>query len=262
MFRRLHALPMLCALVCWALFSAQPAGQSGAGSQNTGTTIIGSVVDASLAPLAGVAVTLERDGRVQAKTSSAADGAFRFANVAAGAYRIKAEHAGFPPFERELRVPAGAAAVRMPIVLARPTDKLDEVTVDRQEANRPRAQPSQTPPPPPAQAAPPPPPQAQAGASTATAGGGAGGGRGGRALGAAPVLAEPAPYTERPHAMVRDDAWSGYRYRHSGERYAHVEPNRFQSAWNNPLSTFGADVDTASYTNVRRFLSQRTAAAA
>ena len=38
--------------------------------------------------------------------------------------------------------------------------------------------------------------------------------------------------------------------------YAHVEPNRFQSAWDHPLSTFGADVDTASYANVRRFLSQ------
>ena len=53
-----------------------------------------------------------------------------------------------------------------------------------------------------------------------------------------------------------EDVWSGYRYPHSGERYAHVEPNRFQSAYKNPLSTFGADVDTASYTNVRRFLSQ------
>ena len=53
-----------------------------------------------------------------------------------------------------------------------------------------------------------------------------------------------------------DPPWSGYRYVHSGERYAHVDPNRFQSALTQPLSTFGADVDTASYTNVRRFLSQ------
>src|SRR4030095_7398135 len=36
---------------------------------------------------------------------------------------------------------------------------------------------------------------------------------------------------------------------------AHAEPTTFQSAWDHPLSTFGADVDTASYTNVRRFLS-------
>ena len=60
----------------------------------------------------------------------------------------------------------------------------------------------------------------------------------------------------RPGARDDRDPWSGYRYRHSGERYAHVEPNRFQSAWTHPLSTFGADVDTASYSNVRRFLSQ------
>jgi Ca-activated chloride channel homolog len=40
-----------------------------------------------------------------------------------------------------------------------------------------------------------------------------------------------------------------------GEHYAHVEPNRFRDSVEHPLSTFGADVDTASYTNVRRFLS-------
>ena len=56
--------------------------------------------------------------------------------------------------------------------------------------------------------------------------------------------------------MPYHEPWSGYRYVHSGERYAHVDPNRFQSALTQPLSTFGADVDTASYTNVRRFLSQ------
>src|SRR4030095_2430531 len=40
------------------------------------------------------------------------------------------------------------------------------------------------------------------------------------------------------------------------ESYAHIDPNRFQFTRDEPLSTFGADVDTASYTNVRRFLSR------
>lgn len=38
------------------------------------------------------------------------------------------------------------------------------------------------------------------------------------------------------------------------EEYAYREENRFLSVANNPLSTFSADVDTASYANVRRML--------
>jgi Ca-activated chloride channel family protein len=87
-------------------------------------------------------------------------------------------------------------------------------------------------------------------------GGGGGGGRGGGVAGGAPGAAPPMPHVIDGRYRDRDDvAWSGYRYPHSGERYAHVEPNRFKSAFEHPLSTFGADVDTASYTNVRRFLS-------
>lgn len=39
-------------------------------------------------------------------------------------------------------------------------------------------------------------------------------------------------------------------------RYAGVEPNTFRETALQPRSTFGADVDTASYTNVRRFLNE------
>jgi Ca-activated chloride channel family protein len=52
-----------------------------------------------------------------------------------------------------------------------------------------------------------------------------------------------------------DTPWSGFRYPHGREGYAHVAPNQFQSTYDQPLSTFGADVDTASYTNIRRILS-------
>ena len=38
------------------------------------------------------------------------------------------------------------------------------------------------------------------------------------------------------------------------EEYDHFEENEFSDARRNPLSTFGADVDTASYSNIRRFL--------
>lgn len=40
----------------------------------------------------------------------------------------------------------------------------------------------------------------------------------------------------------------------NGERYAKIEENPFLEAARAPLSTFSIDVDTASYTNVRRFL--------
>ena len=38
------------------------------------------------------------------------------------------------------------------------------------------------------------------------------------------------------------------------ETYDAIEENRFRAAKDNPLSTFSIDVDTASYSNVRRFL--------
>ncbi len=61
------------------------------------------------------------------------------------------------------------------------------------------------------------------------------------------MAAESLAYTD----YSRPYAWPG-----TGESYASIDPNRFKSAREHPLSTFGADVDTASYANVRRFLSQ------
>ena len=40
----------------------------------------------------------------------------------------------------------------------------------------------------------------------------------------------------------------------SGEDYAHVPSNPFVTVASDPRSTFSIDVDTASYSNVRRFL--------
>src|SRR5207302_7315607 len=41
------------------------------------------------------------------------------------------------------------------------------------------------------------------------------------------------------------------------EAYDPIVENPFLSAYEDPLSTFGVDVDTASYANVRRFLTNR-----
>ncbi len=43
-------------------------------------------------------------------------------------------------------------------------------------------------------------------------------------------------------------------YYYGNERYEYNEENGFQDVYENPLSTFSADVDTASYSNIRRMI--------
>ena len=52
------------------------------------------------------------------------------------------------------------------------------------------------------------------------------------------------------------EPWRWQREPGNTEAYARIEDNRFLAAGSNPLSTFSIDVDAASYSNVRRFLSQ------
>ena len=131
MFRGLQALTVM--MFVGALSGVIPSGQSSpAALQGSGVTIVGSVVDAALAPIAGVAITLERGGRVEAKTTTDAAGIFRFAAVAPGNYRVRAEHSGFPAFARDLRVPSGVTAVQLPIVLARARDDLPAAKTETQ----------------------------------------------------------------------------------------------------------------------------------
>jgi Ca-activated chloride channel family protein len=203
------------------------------------TTVTGSVVDGSLNPLAGVTVIVERAGQVVAKAVTGADGRFRFADLTPGDYQVRAERTGLPAFTRAFRVPAGATSLQLPIVLARPEEKAADTLAQRidrqgQQGNAGVAQ--AVPPPPPAMTPPP-----------AAAAGGAGRGGGAGAQRGSSVAAEGLAYTD----YARPYAWPG-----TGESYASIDPNRFKSAREHPLSTFGADVDTASYANVRRFLSQ------
>jgi len=52
------------------------------------------------------------------------------------------------------------------------------------------------------------------------------------------------------------EPWRWPREPGNTEAYALIDENRFLAATANPLSTFSIDVDAASYSNVRRFLSQ------
>lgn len=56
------------------------------------------------------------------------------------------------------------------------------------------------------------------------------------------------------HAEPRDHGGRDF----STEAYDHLEENRYVATVNAPLSTFSVDVDTASYSNVRRFLTSES----
>jgi Ca-activated chloride channel family protein len=102
--------------------------------------------------------------------------------------------------------------------------------------------------PPPAAATAPPPASGATTQTTVVSGVAVGGsGRGGGSAGQMSSRAVSAEASVYPYPYPR------YR-EESGETYTHIEPNRFKSTADHPLSTFGADVDTASYSNIRRFL--------
>ena len=205
----------------WArVVGAEPGGETA--TVQAGTIIIqGSVVDDLLKVLPGVKVSLERTGAAAVTRITDQNGRYRFENVAPGEYTVRAELATFKPFSRAITVRATPATLTLPIVLWPTTPR------PAAKATPPYGAPS---------AAPSPVPVA-GGISTGLIGGqgragaGGGGGRGAQAMSAQAGI-------------------------YNREQYAHIESNTFKLTTNDPLSTFAADVDTASYTNVRRFLSQ------
>jgi len=55
--------------------------------------------------------------------------------------------------------------------------------------------------------------------------------------------------------MMRDGAAEDTYVQHNTEEYDLIKENEFKGVKDNPLSTFSIDVDTASYSNVRRYIS-------
>ena len=51
-----------------------------------------------------------------------------------------------------------------------------------------------------------------------------------------------------------DEKAEAHRQDFNTARYGNIEENPFLAAVSNPLSTFSIDVDTASYSNIRRFI--------
>ena len=231
--------------LAFSLFAAALTAQSRA-------IVTGSVVDAQLKPLAGVVVTLERDGRAQATSTTDANGAFAFRDVQPGSYLVRATFSGYPAFSKRLTVTARATSLQLPIVLMRPQDTVaprtanEDVGAKGTVAPQPVGLPLPSPPPPPPAA-----PSSRGGVAGAPAGV-PGGVAGGMVGGIATMRMEQQAVYGRP--VMERDPWTIYPTP-SGETYTDIEPNRFQRTIDRPLSTFGADVDTASYSNARRILS-------
>jgi Ca-activated chloride channel family protein len=228
-------------LVVAAIDGRETAARASAtAAPDAGVTIAGSIVDAALAPVARARISLERAGRAVATTDSDANGTFTFANIAAGDYHVRAGRAGFDPTTRALHVVVGVTRLSLPLVLLRPGEatlpvpedgesftvtavapllrRSESFTVATTEvANLPISHAAIRPEPPP--------PGPTQGAKSP-----------GRAANASPGRPEWRPYPP------------------STERYAHVDSAGFHRADEDPLSTFGADVDTASFSNVRRFI--------
>jgi Ca-activated chloride channel family protein len=196
-----------------------------------GVKLAGTVVDPAGAVMPGATVELVSGTAVVEKTTSAADGSFAFENVAAGSYEVRVTLVGFR--QTRVAVTVGSAALQPLTVKLLVGSTTESVTVDSAAGilRAPGA----------------PAPQAVPFGGMATGGGrgsgvgtgsGAGVGYGGGAGGGYPggVLGMRQPYETAT--------------------YAPIDENKFRSVADRPLSTFSIDVDTASYSNVRRFLNE------
>jgi hypothetical protein len=184
----------------------------------TAGILVGQVVDNSAGPVAGANVELWVGSRVERTTTTDSDGRFRFERVAAGNYEVRVSMTGFRP------VSASVVVVKdRPIPVLRLALLVPSQTAALAEASKdvavPDASERMPAPAPPASLALPP----------------------GRVGGA--IAGQMSIYRTRDF---------------NTEAYDKIDENRFHRVTNDPLSTFSIDVDTASYSNVRRFLNQGT----
>ncbi|HEY5742358.1 MAG TPA: von Willebrand factor type A domain-containing protein, partial [Terrimicrobiaceae bacterium] len=126
-------------------------------------------------------------------------------------------------------------ALSQMIALAEPMPPPTVLQANEQDPNRSRATPTAS------SAA------AVSGPHPYLAGGGRGLGKGSAAMPRGQLKASFAVVKEQNSIDLRDEHFNT-------EAYDAIEENKFRAAKENPLSTFSIDVDTASYSNVRRFL--------
>jgi len=196
----------------------------GAQQSETAGVVAGSVIDGEGTPLGDVTVDLLRTGLVIQTGKTNAHGEFRFEHVAPGLYQVRAVREGVVP-----------ATVRLAVnALPSPPLRLTLWIPLRAEASE-SASASQ---------------KAQAASGALT--------------GAVMGLPAASPQPAMPGRNAPTDAPSGRFAPHpihpefNTAAYDKIDDNRFRRATDDPLSTFSIDVDTASYSNVRRFLNEGT----
>ncbi len=170
-------------------------------------------------------------GKVTQTTTADASGAFSFSGLPLGSCTVTASLSGYQPSSSKVTATATGAQVALTLRLSPPVQR-PEVVANSAEAES-RAAPAIAP----AQdARKPSPSPTKLKRSTVAIGVGAGGtGVGGRVGG--------------PMVVDRDEG-------HNTEAYGKLDDNPFHRTATAPLSTFSSDVDTASYSNLRRFLTE------
>lgn len=192
-----------------------------------GVIVQGTIVDPAGLAVPGATVQLVAGSRVAAETVSRPDGAFTFRDVPPGTFEIRVRLAGFRETRMTITVGTTApAALRLRLLIGSMSESV-HVTSESPAVSVRITEPGAAKPS--ANDVPPPPPSAPMAV--------------GGALGAAP----------------RRDGLNAYALNSFGpdtETYAAIDENEFRRPVEQPLSTFSIDVDTASYTNVRRFLNE------
>ena len=229
--RYVSVLFLLCAVFMPILQGHEPTQSTAP----TGVVIEGTIVDAAKGVIPGVTVTLAQDKTVLARVITNSTGTFQFLNVTKGNYTITASLAGFKTTVTTLTVTVDAGLIRVPVTLE--VGALTEEVTVRASTEVVRT-------------------------TSATVSG----------LPQSSINISIDGVTTRntlnqvtflPGVAGSDQFYAVVTPRADAitevplnEGYAHVAANPFRLTAGDPLSTFGADVDTASYTNVRRFLSQ------
>ena len=203
-----------------------------------GVVVQGTIVDPAGYVVPGATVQLMAGPRAAAESVSRTDGSFTFRDVPPGTYEIRVRLAGFRETRTTITVGTTApAALRLRLLIG---SMSESVTVPSESGALARSSPEA--PAPNASPAPPPPAaprSAPRDIQMRVEGGVVGGVAGGYAVGRGGGVAHA------PHTLVPDS-----------ETYAAIDENKFRRPVDHPLSTFSIDVDTASYTNVRRFLNE------
>jgi Ca-activated chloride channel family protein len=207
-------------LVGFAAVGYIAVGSPQVANPTTAGILAGIVVDDIGAVVPGATVDLRVGTRVDRTTVTDAGGRFRFEKVIGGSYEIRASIAGFQSVSMKIAVVNDRPIPAVRIALARPSPNAAPADAkDRFKADVPLGSP---------------PPPASLSAESVRVGGNVVGGL-------------PSVMTMARHGGP-----------HNTEAYDKIDENRFHRVTDDPLSTFSIDVDTASYSNVRRFLNQGT----